>query len=144
MSTFAEHTAAASVQAFNDLKQAAIAEDWKTVDELLTTKREEIMRPVTVAWASGAGLRDSNPNVRDLAASILEKAVPEKDFGQFGADAMQLILDALQNDPNIYVRYRLAFALYQRKDRSPLVEAMMDEAEKDADVGDIARKYRGK
>lgn len=111
MSNFAEHTAGASVQAFNDLKQAAIAEDWATVDQLLTTKREEIMRPVTVAWASGAGLRDSNPHVRDLAASILEKAAPEKEFGEFGADAMQLIMDVLQNDPNIYVRYRLAFAL---------------------------------
>ena len=51
------------------------------------------------------------------------------------------LIDQLQKDKNPYVRYRAAFALYKRGNRSPEVMSKMKEALFDDDVKEIAEGY---
>ena len=142
---FTDHTAEATTKPFSDLKKAAIAGDWETVDSMLANKDtvETILKPATVAWALGGGLRDTDDNVRDLAATILGK-VERKDFGDLPPDAVLAMEDQMTNDSSSYVRYRLAFALANRipKDkRSVQLVATLEDAARDPDVEEIAKKY---
>ena len=116
-----------------ELIDAAKAEHWDAVDKNIAVlaNNEEV-----IAWALDKGLEDTENNVRDLAASVLEKSsvsLPES--------TKAMLLHLVAWDENIYVQFRSAFALYVRGERSPAVIAKMQEAEQDPGVADIARKY---
>jgi hypothetical protein len=121
-------------------------EAWKEIDAAITAdvkaKKKVLFTPVGLAWAMGAGLNDVDDNIRDLAASILEKT-DQSEFGVFQADVVRKIRDHIIGDANPYVRFRLAFCLYRRGVRDPLIDKTMDEAAADPDVSDIVRLYRG-
>ena len=118
---------------FEDLINAAKENRWDFVDEHIAVLAND--EGVT-AWALNEGLEDADGNVRDLAASVLEKSpasLPEA--------TKTKLLQLMTDDANPYVRFRSAFALYVRGERSPEVITKMQEAEKDSDVSGIAKDY---
>ena len=114
----------------------AKAEKWGDIDaEIPKVSR----LPEIVKWAYKTGLFESNDQVRDLAASILEKA----DWSDNQRLIHGLVYNTLRQEPYIYAKFRLAFALYAHGEREPVVVAVVEEAAKDKDtqVKDIALKY---
>lgn len=116
-----------------DLIDAARAERWDFVDENIAGVAGDAN---VVAWASGGGLEDADGNVRDLAASILEKSSAE-----LSGPIKDKLRELMGNDENQYVQFRSAFALYVRGERSPDVIAKLDEAGRDPATADIAKGY---
>ena len=117
------------------LVEAAKNDDWNSVDAQI----QSAVNKEGVAWACGIGLLDESPQVRDLAASILEKANPTEfplhDLARAKLHAL------LKSDENQYVRYRSAFALWTRHVRDDEVMRTMHQAALDRDVGEIAKEY---
>ncbi len=120
-----------------DLIGAAKREEWKFVDAHLS---EICNSPSNIEWALGPGLDDSDGNVRDLAASLLEKA----DLQPSAFEQMQLRLhNVMMHDSHPYARYRSAFALAAhgpgpyRED----VIRVLGEARTDPDVSKLAEGY---
>jgi len=116
---------------------AAKAEKWDEVDKQIP---KLIKNPVYVQWAYENALSSSNSNLKDLGASILEKAV-------IAEEKFALMRDKLYyrmiEEKNPYVRYRSAFALaahgpgrYKNK-----VLDVLQEALRDKDVKKFAKKY---
>jgi hypothetical protein len=119
----------------NRLIQAAKEEDWDFVDKELPEFAKD---PANIEWAYGVGLADSNGNVRDLGASILEIAKISPD--RFGG-MRDRITQHMKGDDNPYVRYRCAFALAAHGQANDQVRAVLMEATKDDDVAAIAKDY---
>lgn len=116
-----------------ELINAARSEQWDFVDEHISAVANEAD---VLTWALGVGLEDADGNVRDLAASILEKsstALPEALHDK--------LLQLMEKDSNPYAQFRSAFALYVRGERSPEVVAKMKEATNDPATADIAKGY---
>lgn len=116
----------------DDLMVAARAGQWQIVDEnlLVLAKDEEVIR-----W-SWVGVDDEDDNIRDLAVSAIEKS------GQPLTETQENKLRGLlSGDPNPYVQFRSAFALFNRGDRSEVVINKIREAAKDEDVREIAEGY---
>jgi len=126
--------------ALTELIEAARKEDWDLVDEKIP---ELVKDPSVVNWAYDSGIDDEDGNVRDFAASILEKARISKE--RFD-DMRETIYGHMGSDSNKYVRFRSAFALAAHGVGSHRdeVERVLHEAEKDEDTADIARGYLGK
>lgn len=143
---FDDHSAEATVRPFHELRELARTGDWDAIDAILAqipadkAKFETLITQVTVAWAAGGGLRSTDVNQRRLAASILRKAIPERDFGKFPSDALQQFDHVLMNDPDMMVRLRLAEALSLRKVRTENVERVLNEAAKDTTSDDSPRE----
>lgn len=120
-----------------ELKKAAEAEDWETVDSEIT---EVVKDPSNIEWAYKTLIHDRNGNVRDLGVSILEKAhIPEKKFKEFRPTLYKI----MTSDDNPYVRYRSAFALtvHGSGEYKEDVQKVLHQAEKDKDVSDLAMEY---
>lgn len=116
----------------DDLMVAARAGQWQIVDENLPVlaKDKEVIR-----W-SWVGVDDEDDNIRDLAVSAIEKS------GQPLTEIqVNKLKDLLLGDPNPFVQYRSAFALFVRGDRSEVVINKIREAAKDEDVREIAEGY---
>ncbi len=118
---------------FEEIVTAAKEERWNFVDENLA---ETVNNPEVTRWALNDGLNDEDGNLRDLAASILEKS----DYVLSDEEESKL-LNLLENDENPYVRFRCAFALYARGDRSSKVVAKIEEALHDPATEEIAKNY---
>ena len=114
------------------LQAAARREDWAFVDENIGNGHTDEGN----TWALGPGLDDANPNLRDLAATILcGYAFP------FDAKTRQKMYRLMETDTNVFVRYRLAFALVVGGDRSELVRKTIEQARQDKEIGKIAEEY---
>ncbi|MBU4086642.1 MAG: HEAT repeat domain-containing protein [Nanoarchaeota archaeon] len=118
-----------------DLIDAAKRENWKVVDRKLP---EAAMKDANVVWAYTRGLKDSDGNVRDLAASLLAKANLSTREMQ---EAKPILRSVMMSDSNPYARYRSAFALAEHGDCSSSVVEVLREAAKDKDVSKIAKGY---
>lgn len=117
--------------AFFNLMYAASRGNWEKVDEGLTTdlaaRNHETARGL---------LDDMNPDIRDFAATVFEKSTSAID-----ERTTKKLLDMVATDKHPYARYRAAFALYKRGDRSEPVMKAMEEAKGDKDVAEIAEGY---
>ena len=122
---------------FQRLWEAAKARDWELVDAEIAS----VINFHGVLWAAGrGGLGNSDPNIRDFAATILEKS-PKIDY-PLAPDVLEFMRDRMLNDSNKAVRLRLACAFFRRKFRDDEVLKIMDEAVRDPDVGPSAKEYR--
>ena len=117
------------------LIEAAKKEDWEEVDKsILDVCNNESI----IAWAFRKGLNDGNENVRDLAASILEKT-----NSILTGEIKEKLYSSMKKDSNPYVRFRSCFALaahdpsFRKKD----VKAVLQKAKKDPDVSQSAESY---
>ena len=121
----------------SDLKDAARIEDWDSVDLSIPVIARD---PRFYEWAFKEGMEEINVDVRDLAASIIEKSdIEAREFSRM-RDALFV---HMTSDENKYVRFRLAFALakhgsgeYKRQ-----VVDVLKEASTDKDVKEIANRY---
>ncbi len=119
------------------LLQAAQQEEWDTVDGALSAGVNDRY----IGWALESGLDVKDPNLRDLAASIIEKSDTELEPG-----TLDKLMVLVVGDENLYVRFRAAFALFSHGSRDPKVMETLRAALKDEDddVVRIARDYLGK
>ncbi len=112
----------------------AKAEKWEEVDSTLPKVCNE---RTVLNWAYQTGLYDkNNPNIRDLSASIIEKAEWPK---VLAPTIRHALLETFQKEQHPYARFRMACALYGHGLKSQPVKAALEEAPKD--VQDIAQKY---
>ncbi|KKQ37117.1 MAG: hypothetical protein US54_C0044G0006 [Candidatus Roizmanbacteria bacterium GW2011_GWA2_37_7] len=116
-----------------ELRQFAAEGKWELVDQNLPALCNDSQ---TIEWSLHEGINAPDGNIRDLSVTILEFS----DYVLNPEDKEKLI-DRLQNDENLYVRYRAAFALYKRGNRSPEVMSKMKEALFDDDVKAIVEGY---
>src|SRR5690349_17996857 len=117
---------------FDTIVDAALHEQWDFVDDNL----KPFLDTEGFAWAlKNIAVGDHNRNVRDLAATILNRT----DFEISEKDVERLLTQMEDRNEYGIVRYRLAIALYRRGIKRPAVLQMMDEARKHADVGKEAR-----
>jgi len=119
------------------LIKAAKKEDWGYVDRKITTIKN--YEPF-IRWAFPIGIHDSDGNVRDLGVSLIEKTpIPEDNFELMRPELFKL----MRTDPNIYVRFRSAFALAAHGPGrySKEVIQILKKAEKDKEVSKIAKQY---
>lgn len=131
------------VETLEKLKEAARMEEWDLVDLTLSTIK---LGREYYGWAFEQGInprKELNVDVRDLAASIIEKAeIPSEEFR-----AMQsAMFTRMERDNNKYVRFRSAFALANHGPGQYLKEVIstLKEASMDKDVGAIAKDYLDK
>lgn len=107
---------------FEDLLEAAKRGDWGFVDYCLEYSH---LTPERVAWAIREGVSDSDVDVRELAATVLEDSDAKIVFTD---DESALLLRRMREEDCDLVRYRIAIALYRRKNCDPLVIEAMHEA----------------
>lgn len=114
----------------------ATKENWTEVDKKITTLN---ITPEHIKWAYEA-LSDTNKHVRDLGASIIEKAeITEKEF----TEIREKLYQRLTLDINPNVRYRSAFALAAHgtgKYKSEVL-AILNIARYDNEIKETAEKY---
>ena len=115
------------------LIKAARKEDWSFVDGHINNSH---LTGEPINWALSAGLAHEDQNIRDLAATLLDRS--DEPFNPTDIENLKRIM---ADDPYHIVRYRVAIALYKRGSRNPAVEQMMLEAENDPDVGGLASSY---
>ncbi|MFH0804103.1 MAG: hypothetical protein V1896_00690 [Candidatus Zambryskibacteria bacterium] len=118
---------------FEQLVEAAKNNDWGFVDENIN---ESHLSYEYTVWAIKDGLLDKDRNVRDLAATILDKSNEQLD----PEDAKEVERIMLRETYHIVI-YRLAIALYKRGIRNTAIERLMSEAKDDPDVGDLAKSF---
>jgi len=119
------------------LMNAAEKEDWDYVDKKIL---KAVKNPEVVEWAFERGLENPDKNVRDLAATILEKAKISTD--KFGSMRKKLY-QVMASDINPYARFRSAFALAEHGagEYKKEVVATLREAQRDDTVRGLASKY---
>jgi len=116
------------------LIEAAKTEDWDFIDGQIPSIAND---PEYLRWAIQKGIRDEDGNVRDLAASILEKTET------LPSDSVALLYDKMKKDSNPYVKFRSAFALagHGVRDHHDDVVQVLKEAQRDPEVAEIAGRY---
>lgn len=115
-----------------ELQDAARREDWDAVDTSLSAGEIEEYE----IWAVANGMEDEDPNVRDLAVSILERSSqPLK------PKVCDKLVSLMGNDSNPYVQFRSAFALFSHGVRSKGVMSTLHAALADDDTAEIAQGY---
>ena|SRR3989344_789627 len=117
------------VKQIEELVALARAENWSEVDARILAVCNN--SPVQ-GWAYAA-LESDEHNLRDLAASILEKAQ------QWEFRVSELVRTALQNEQHPYAKFRMACALAAHGYKSDTVVLTLKEAPKD--VQEIAKRY---
>jgi len=118
---------------FDRLIEAAKNNDWNFVDENIN---ESHLTYEHIVWAIKDGLLNKDLNVRDLAATILDRSGEPLD----SEDAKEIEKIMLRETYHIVI-YRLAIALYKRGIRNTAIERLMSEAKDDLDVGDLAKSF---
>ena len=119
-----------------DLINDAIKENWKSVDE----KIPKICNKVKVQNMALRLSADKDGNVRDLGASILEKArIDSARFSRMRTPLSRV----MRNDNNIYAKYRAAFALANHGPGEYMQEVLelIKLASEDKEVSVIAKNY---
>ncbi len=119
-----------------ELESAAKRQDWEVVDAALPGVCNQ---PTYVTWATQAVSTDINPDVRDLAAGLLE--LTSHDFDK---DLIKELRACMVTDDNRYVRFRLAFALFRHGDRTTDTIDLIQRACGDPDVAETALAYMAK
>lgn len=115
-------------------------ENWDLIDSDMP---KIVKDPDNVRWAYQKALDDTDENVRDLGASILEKGkIPR---GQL-EKVKQHLFEKMMTDSNPYVRYRCAFALINHStgEYNSELKKVIAEAKLDPDVADQAQEYEKK
>ena len=107
-------------------------EKWAEVDEALPKLRKD--NEIRI-WAYKKGLFEEDGNVRDLAASILEKA----DWFENQRLIHDLVYNTLRQEKHPYARFRMACALVAHGYKEPEVIEVLENAPDD--VKPIALKY---
>lgn len=118
----------------DEMIAAAREERWEAIDSAIP---RVCNRPDYTRWAYETGLNDTDDNVRDLAASILEKARFGSEFKRMRPKLFRL----MRSDPHKYARYRCAFALAAHRVHTAAVKNVLTEATQDKAVADIAQRY---
>lgn len=118
---------------FKELIEAARKEDWDFVDGNIN---ESHLTRTQINWALDMGLGDEDKNIRDLAATLLDKSDES-----LNPEEVQKLENIMTEDSYHIVQYRIAIALYKRGNRNPLVVQMMKDAREDPDVGELACSF---
>jgi len=118
---------------FERLVEAAKNEDWDFVDGNIN---ESHLTREQVDWVLQKGIYDEDQNVRDLAATILDRS--DESLSQEEAEKVEKVM---AEDSYHIVKYRLTIALYKRGYKTPIVEKMMSESKEDPDVGGLAKNF---
>jgi hypothetical protein len=113
------------------LRQAAVKEDWEFID----SKIPEICNDPSAIASAKKWLFDQDGNVRDLAASILEKT--NQDINPMKTKLYAII----KADPHPYARFRSACALAAHGEKTNVIKTTLSEFKEDPDVADIAKQY---
>ena len=108
-------------------------EDWLSIDEKIS--QPQFLTAENVRWAIHFGLNDTNRNIRDLAATILDNAEPT-----LSEKEIELLKTWMERDQYDIVRYRLAIALFKNGSEDNEVKNLFNEALKNESVGKIAEK----
>lgn len=119
-----------------DLINAARKEDWRFVDE----KIPEVCNNIKVQNMALRLLVDKDENVRDLGASILEKArIDSARFSRMRAPLARV----MKNDNNLHAKYRAAFALANHGPGEYIQEVLelIKQASEDKEVSEFAKNY---
>lgn len=118
------------------LIDAAKEEKWEIVDSTIPAA---VRVPEVVDWAYKEGVNDPNGNVRDLAASVLEKA----DISSNEIPEVRKALSVQLEDSHPYARFRAACALaaHGPGEYATDVKIVLKEFRDDPEVRDIAKKY---
>lgn len=120
-----------------ELYNAASKSDWNRVDRELIPKLCEGPYHEDVVMWSCLYLNDSNPNVRDLAATVLQKYnIPKELWDKLSED---IIVEKMIKDDHNPVRYRLAIALAEKGFKPTYKDAivkLLSTAVSDKYVGD--------
>lgn len=121
----------------NELIGAAKKEDWNKVDAILP---EVCNDSSFIEWALKNGLKDSDGNIRDLAASILEKTQ------KITKDMKDRLYQVMKQDSHPYAKFRAAFAIaaHDLQYHPDEVKEVLEIAKKDKDISDIAYRYSEK
>lgn len=117
------------------LIEAAKKEDWGKLDKNIP---KICNNKSIINWACKKGLNDGNGNVRDLAASILEKTSNSLTW-----EIKEKLYSHMKKDDNAYVRYRSSFALaaHDPSFHKEEVKDVLEKAKKDPDVSQFAESY---
>jgi len=124
-------------KAIRKIADAAKVENWDEVDKLIPIM---VKNPIYVQWAYERALSSSNPLLKDLGASMLEKAtIKETQF----AEMREKLFYRMMEEKSEYVRYRSAFALAAHGPGTHKEEVIkvLKEALNDEDVKQFAVKY---
>ncbi len=116
---------------FEDLLESAKREDWDFVDANIN---ESHVIKERIDWAIFDGIFDEDENVRDFAATLLNKTDVV-----FDKTALEVLEKRMNNDDYHIVRYRIAIVLYGRNYITPEIQKMIGEAREDPDVGELAK-----
>jgi HEAT repeat protein len=121
----------------NDLKGLVKVKepDWNKVDKTIPKICND---QEFINWAYKEGLYDSERNVRDLAASVLEKTKILTE------DMKDRLYQVMRTDTHIYARFRAACALAAHDleyHADEIKKALESSAEEDPDIKDTADKY---
>ena len=128
--------AKSSILSIRSLIREAKAEKWEFVDKAIP---QIINDPKYSTWAFQKGIHSSSINVRDLGASILEKAdIPESRF-----EVMRPDLANLARKDSSYAGFRAACALaaHGPGEYTDLVLKTLRKFTKDQEIKDIAINY---
>lgn len=115
------------------LKNLAVKEDWDTIDGLIPSVCNQ---PAVFGWAYDTGIYEENDHVRDLAASLLEKAKWPTDRAEL---IKEKVLSRLRVEQASYAKFRLACALFNHDYHLPEAIEVLENAPDD--VQDIAKNY---
>ena len=121
---------------FQDLLAVAKKGKWDDVDRHLNPK---IISVKDFIWAENEGIRDTDQEVRDFAATTL--IVGGKRYA-IDLAKQSVLTDLMMKEPYHIVQYRLAVALYVQRNRYPFVTQMFNKALADPDVGPVARAHQ--
>jgi hypothetical protein len=118
----------------DDLINAAKKEDWGLVDKTIP---EICNKKTYVEWAYKKGLKHTDDNVRDLAASILEKT------RTLNPEMKTRLYYVMKDDSNFYAKFRAACALAAHAPEYHAMEVknVLKKAEEDKGIKDIAKGY---
>ena len=108
---------------FEDLLEAARRGDWALVDDSLEYSH---ITPERIRWAIEHGISDPSPDVRELAATVLQDSGQSHAFTDEEREALLRYERDIDNDD--IVQYRIAMALYKRGIRDQIVLDLMKEA----------------
>lgn len=103
-----------------ELVDAATQENWELVDR---HKAELPASPENKLWIVNEGLASVNPNIRDLAATLVEQWNEDLTYLP-----MSRVFELIEQDPHEPVRIHLAAAVHRSGRNSKMIEHLLDKA----------------
>ena len=114
------------------LTAAARGKRWDFVDDHIL----QAITPENIRWAMRAGIEDINSDVRDLAATILHHCDDPLEGG-----TLSVVTRRIEVDPNKYVKYRLAMALWRRGTRPDVIRRLIGDALADPEISPAVKEF---